>query len=85
MVSHAGRAAEFSMDELALLSDALDSHIYWQLSDPEYRDSGYVNGLGSADPEKREMMKDAKKLDDKIAAIRRERERMVPRRCSDGT
>lgn len=29
-------------DELALVCEALDSHVYWQLSDPHYRSSGEV-------------------------------------------
>ena len=29
-------------NELELLKEALDSHEYWQLSDPADRDSGYV-------------------------------------------
>ncbi len=28
--------------EVALLAEALDSHEYWQLSDPLWRNSGYV-------------------------------------------
>ena len=31
-----------SSDEVGLLIEALDSHEYWQLSDPSWRDSGYV-------------------------------------------
>lgn len=33
---------EFDQDEVELLKEALDSHEYWQLSDPVDRDSGYV-------------------------------------------
>lgn len=36
-------------EELSLLRDALDSHAYWELSDPAYRDSGSVHGPGSDD------------------------------------
>jgi hypothetical protein len=32
---------ELTLDELALLIDALDSHEYWQLSESHERDSGY--------------------------------------------
>ena len=28
--------------QVALLAEALDSHEYWQLSDPSWRNSGYV-------------------------------------------
>jgi hypothetical protein len=31
---------ELTLDELALLIDALDSHEYWQLSESHERDSG---------------------------------------------
>lgn len=37
--------------EIALLAEALDSHRYWQLSEEEYRDSGYVRAPGSDDPD----------------------------------
>lgn len=33
------------------LRAALDSHIYWQLSDERYRNDGYVHEPGSDDPE----------------------------------
>ena len=33
---------DLSPADLALLCEALDSHCYWQLSDPVRRDSGYV-------------------------------------------
>ncbi|HKA65450.1 MAG TPA: hypothetical protein VKD00_06995 [Methyloceanibacter sp.] len=32
----------FSKDELALLAEALDSHAYWQVSEQEQRNDGYV-------------------------------------------
>jgi hypothetical protein len=35
--------------ELALICDALDSHIYWQLSDDHYRRDGHVREPGSDD------------------------------------
>jgi hypothetical protein len=38
-------------DEIALLIDALDSHEYWQLSDPTWRHSGAVI-LPSDDPDR---------------------------------
>jgi hypothetical protein len=33
---------QFTDEELAFIADALDSHKYWQLSDPLRRNSGYV-------------------------------------------
>ena len=38
-------------DSRQMLLDAIDSHIYWQLSDREYRDSGFVRDPGSNDSE----------------------------------
>ena len=38
-------------EQLALVLEALDSHVYWQLSDERYRDSGFVYGKGSDDPD----------------------------------
>lgn len=35
--------------ELDTVCAALDSHIYWELSDKAYRDSGYVQAPGSDD------------------------------------
>jgi hypothetical protein len=40
---------ELTPEELELLCEALDSHVYWQLSDPAHRDSGTVRGPGSED------------------------------------
>jgi hypothetical protein len=56
------RAVEFrpvtlSDDDIALLLEALDSHVYWQLSDPQFRQNGDVRDPGSDDP-------------DQVAAIR---------------
>jgi hypothetical protein len=40
---------EVSPKELALIVAALDSHIYWQLSDDHYRSDGAVADPGSDD------------------------------------
>ena len=34
-----------------MLQEALDSHQYWQLSDRQYRASGYIMETGSDDPD----------------------------------
>ena len=47
---------------LDLLIEALDSHIYWQLSDERYRNSGYVYDPGSDDNESAAEIKAANKL-----------------------
>lgn len=36
---------------LERICEALDSHVYWQLSDEHYRKSGFVYGKGSDEPE----------------------------------
>jgi hypothetical protein len=38
-------------EDLERLAEAVDSHIYWQLSDPLYRRDAYVMEPGSKDPE----------------------------------
>jgi hypothetical protein len=45
--------ATLSLDvhELELLIDALDSHMYWELSDRDFRSSGYVLDPGAHDAE----------------------------------
>lgn len=42
---------ELDAGELDLLKKALDSHKYWQVSDPIYRRDGYVVDPGSDDEE----------------------------------
>jgi hypothetical protein len=57
---------------LDLLIEALDSHIYWQLSDERYRNNGYVYDPGSDDDESAAEIKAANKL---LARLERRRER----------
>ena len=42
---------ELSKEDCERLAEAIDSHIYWQLSDELYRHDGYVLEPGSDDPE----------------------------------
>jgi len=37
--------------ELELVRDALDSHVYWQLSEEPYRRDGHVVPPGTEDPQ----------------------------------
>ena len=53
---------QLTPDELALVCEALDSHIFWQLSDPEYRNDGYVRSPGSDDPQKSSEIAEAESL-----------------------
>lgn len=55
-------ALQLTPDELALVCEALDSHIYWQLSDEHYRNDGYVRSPGSDDPEKSADIAEAQAL-----------------------
>ncbi|HTF88356.1 MAG TPA: hypothetical protein VK843_08100 [Planctomycetota bacterium] len=48
--------------ELALITEALDSHIYWQLSDEHYRSDGYVHEPGSDDADNAEQIVDTEAL-----------------------
>ena len=52
--------------ELALLLEALDSHEYWQLSDPAYRSSGYVLDDGADDPRTRREIRRTRRLAEKL-------------------
>jgi hypothetical protein len=42
---------ELPKEDCERLAEAIDSHIYWQLSDEYYRHDGYVWEPGSNDPE----------------------------------
>lgn len=64
-------AVELSPDELSLLYEALDSHIYWQLSDEGYRSSGYVLEPGSDDDENAEEIKEAEALKSRIFKLQK--------------
>ena len=39
-------------DQLRTLCSALDSYIYWELSDRQYRNSGYIDPPGADDPDR---------------------------------
>lgn len=59
---------ELSEGELELVVEALDSHVYWQLSDEHYRDSGYVDDPGSDDVDTQTQIVRARKLEDRLTA-----------------
>jgi hypothetical protein len=58
--------------ELYLLSEALDSHVYWQLSDEGYRNDGFVHEPGSDDPDKAEEIVEAETLSERLRDIGKE-------------
>lgn len=49
--------------DIGLLIEALDSHAYWQLCEPRYRNSGYVLEAGET-PEIRECYALTSKLEE---------------------
>lgn len=60
---------DLTPEELELLVEALDSHAYWQLSDPAYRRDGYVTDPGADDPEVAEEIKQTKDLAEKLYGL----------------
>lgn len=62
-----------SRDDLALLVEAIDSHIYWQLADEKYRSNGDVLEPMSDDPEMREQILAATKLHDRLFVLFKQR------------
>ena len=48
-----------------MILEALDSHEYWQLSEPQYRDSGFVEDEGVNDD-----IRECRAIVEKIEAIR---------------
>jgi hypothetical protein len=52
----------------SLLCAALDSHVYWQLSDPDHRSSGCVRDPGTQDPDDAEEIRAATALLDRLHA-----------------
>jgi len=59
---------ELTAEELSTLTSALDSHMYWQLSESAYRRDGGVVEPGSDDREVAEEIARAQKLHDKLYA-----------------
>lgn len=45
------RTITLTDDQIAMLQDAIDSHVYWQLSDEQHRSDGAVIQPGSDDEE----------------------------------
>jgi hypothetical protein len=60
-------------EELTLLCEALDSHVYWQLSDRHFRNNGYVGEPDSDDAEAASAIRAANALEEKLRAIEREK------------
>lgn len=62
---------ELSTTQMALIVEALDSHMYWQLSEPLYRNDGFVLSPGSDDPDDAASIKQAEILQTFIEAAQR--------------
>ena len=57
---------DFSLDELEVIAEALDSHRYWQLSERNYRRDGCVMPPGSEDPDAVTQLAFSERLEDKV-------------------
>jgi hypothetical protein len=53
---------KLSPEDINLLVQALNSHVYWQLSDDQYRNNGDVMEPGSDDSEKADEIEGAQIL-----------------------
>jgi hypothetical protein len=58
-----------SEKDLDLLVEALDSHVYWQLSDQHYRNNADVIDPGSDDPEQAAEIEACVELSDRLRAL----------------
>ena len=59
-----------SEKDLELLVEALDSHVYWQLSDHHYRNNADIVEPGSDDPEQASEIQDCVELSERLRALR---------------
>lgn len=75
-------AIRLAVAELALLSEALGSHKYWQLSDQQYRSSGEVLDPGSDDEGSAAEIADCDALDEKLSAARKVLDRPAKKKAS---
>jgi hypothetical protein len=62
---------ELSPEDLHRIIEALDSHVYWQLSDQHYRSNADVLEPGSDDPEHAAEIDACRNLAEKLNATRR--------------
>jgi hypothetical protein len=59
---------DLSPEDLGRLLAALDSHVYWQLSDRHYRNDADVLAPGSDDPEQAVEIAACRALADRLAS-----------------
>ena len=62
---------EISSGDLNRIIEALDSHVYWQLSEQHYRSNADVLEPGSDDPEVAAEIEACRELADRMNAVRR--------------
>jgi hypothetical protein len=58
-----------SSKQVSMLREAIDSHIYWQLSEPVYRLNGDVADPGSDDPDAATEIQAYRELDEFLAGV----------------
>lgn len=61
---------ELSTEDLERIVAALDSHIYWELSDQQYRSSGYVLEPGADNLAQAEEIDACTELADRLQTVR---------------
>ena len=61
---------QLSPEDLNRIIEALDSHVYWQLSEPHYRNNADVLEPGSDDPEVAAEIDACRELADRLTAER---------------
>ena len=59
-----------SEKDLELIVEALDSHVYWQLSDQHYRSNAAVIEPGSDNPEQAAEIEASVELSERLMALR---------------
>jgi hypothetical protein len=59
---------ELSREDLDRIVAALDSHVYWQLSDQHYRNDADVIDPGSDDPEQAAEIASCRQLAERLAS-----------------
>jgi hypothetical protein len=65
-----GIAMQLSPEDLDRIIDALDSHVYWQLSEPQYRSNADVLEPGSDDPKVAAEIEACRELADRLITAR---------------
>ena len=61
---------ELSPEDLNRIIEALDSHVYWQLSEPHYRSNADVLEPGSDDSEVAAEIEACRELADRMSTAR---------------